>query len=73
MPKNWKRTVLKYGDHKYVQGSRTKVEVIDEYESQKPLCKILERAPTSIYNVGDVINIPRNILYPNRGRKAYTR
>ncbi len=69
MPKNWKRTILKPGDVKYVQGSRTTVEVIGEYESDKPLCKVLERSPTSIYEVGVAYNISRRILYPFKGRK----
>ena len=64
-----KRTVLKYGDHKYVQGSRTKVKVIGGFEHKEPLCEILETGPTSKYLVGDIVDIPRNILYPHRGFK----
>lgn len=67
MPKNRKRTVLKYGDTKYIMGSKTKVKVIGGFEHKKPLCEILETGPTSKYLIGDVVDIPRNILYPYRG------
>lgn len=64
--KKWKPRVFKYGDIFYVQGYPTKIRIIGDFEAKKPLCEILAVAKHSIYEIGQVENIPRNILYPRQ-------
>ena len=66
--KKWKKNVLQYGTIRYIGGSKSKVEVIGDYKLENPLCKFLKCAPHSKYKIGDIINLPRTVLFPRQGR-----
>lgn len=62
------KTPFKYGDIRYVSGSKTKVEIIGELNSAYPLCRVLALGKRSIFKIGDEKKIYRRILYIKQQR-----
>lgn len=60
--------IINGADVFYLSGFSTKVIVLRFGNSTKPLCQILEAAPSSKYKVGKRVRISRRILYPIQGR-----
>jgi len=63
-PNNNFKFPLKYGEIRYVSGSKTKVKIIGELKSPYPLCRVLALGERSVFKVGEVKKIYRRILYP---------
>ena len=59
------------GDIFYINGARTKVEIIGSPMSSYPFCKVLKKGPHSKYKRGRRVHIWRGILHRTQKRKYW--
>ncbi len=64
------RKTLQIGQQFYLCGSATKVEIVDHPDYKSPTCRILAIGQSSKYQIGQIVNINRQILYTFHGRNG---